>query len=60
MWGSYFSRIEKDGAMTRPFRRGMFNRVGLNIGEPIAPETVTMDGLHTTVAQLMSESARKR
>lgn len=60
LWGSYFSRIEKDGAMTRPFRRGMFNRVGLNIGQPIAPEAVTMDGLQATVAQLMSQTARKR
>ena len=22
LWGSFFSRIEKDGAMVRPFRRG--------------------------------------
>src|SRR5687767_10030057 len=31
LWGSYFSRVEKDGAMVRPFRRGLFNRVGLNV-----------------------------
>ena len=32
LWGSYFSRIEQGGAMVRPFRRGLFNRVGLNVG----------------------------
>jgi len=31
LWGSFFSR--KDGpAMTRPFRRGMFSRIGLVVG----------------------------
>jgi 1-acyl-sn-glycerol-3-phosphate acyltransferase len=60
LWGSYFSRIEKDGAMTRPFRRGMFNRVGLNIDQPVAADAVTMDGLQATVAQLLSQPARKR
>jgi 1-acyl-sn-glycerol-3-phosphate acyltransferase len=29
LWGSYFSRVEKGNAMVRPFRRGMFSRVGL-------------------------------
>ena len=36
LWGSYFSRVEvRDGenvAMVRPFRRGFFSRVGLNVG----------------------------
>lgn len=36
LWGSYFSRIEQGGAMVRPFRRGLFNRVGLNVGQPMA------------------------
>lgn len=30
LWGSFFSRIEKGGAMGRPFRRGLLSRVGLN------------------------------
>ena len=38
LWGSYFSRIEQGGAMVRPFRRGWFNRVGLNVGEPVPPD----------------------
>ena len=32
LWGSFFSRIEKGGAMVRPFRRGFYSRVGLNVG----------------------------
>jgi 1-acyl-sn-glycerol-3-phosphate acyltransferase len=39
LWGSYFSRIEKGNAMVRPFRRGLFNRVGLNVGNALpAPQ----------------------
>src|SRR4029453_11840713 len=34
LWGSFFSRVEQGGAMVRPFRRGLFNRVGLNVGPP--------------------------
>lgn len=36
LWGSVFIRIElvggKPTAMARPFRRGIFNAVGLNVG----------------------------
>ncbi len=32
LWGSYFSRVEKGAAMVHPFRRGVLNRVGLNVG----------------------------
>ena len=54
LWGSFFSRVERDGAMVRPFRRGMFNRVGLNVGEPVAPGQVTPQGLRARVAQLLA------
>ena len=37
LWGSYFSRIEQGGAMVRPFRRGLFNRVGLMWAQPFRP-----------------------
>lgn len=52
LWGSFFSRIEKDGAMVRPFRRGMFSRVGLNVGEALQPEKVQPEILHARVAKL--------
>ena len=54
LWGSYFSRIEKNGAMVRPFRRGVFSRVGLNVGAPIAAGQVQPAVLKDRVAQLLS------
>jgi 1-acyl-sn-glycerol-3-phosphate acyltransferase len=53
LWGSFFSRVE-GAAMTRPFRRGLFSRVGLNVGERIAAEAVTPEGLHHEVGQLLA------
>ena len=53
LWGSYFSRIENGTAMVRPFRRGLFSRVGLVAGEPMAPEQVTPEALRERVAQLL-------
>jgi len=55
LWGSYFSRIEKDGAMVRPFRRGWFNRVGLNVGEAMAASEVQPEGLRERVAGLLAQ-----
>jgi 1-acyl-sn-glycerol-3-phosphate acyltransferase len=40
LWGSFFSRVEKGNAMVRPFRRGIFSRVGLNVGLPMAASAV--------------------
>jgi 1-acyl-sn-glycerol-3-phosphate acyltransferase len=55
LWGSFFSRIEKDGAMVRPFRRGMFSRVGLNVGEAMQPADVQPALLQARVAKLMHD-----
>ena len=58
LWGSFFSRIEeRQGArvaMVRPFRRGLFNRVGLNVGAPLAAPGLTPDGLRERVAALLA------
>jgi 1-acyl-sn-glycerol-3-phosphate acyltransferase len=54
LWGSFFSRVEQGGAMVRPFRRGMFNRVGLNVGEPMAPGNVSPPALRTRIEQLLA------
>jgi 1-acyl-sn-glycerol-3-phosphate acyltransferase len=54
LWGSFFSRIEQGGAMVRPFRRGIFNRVGLNVGTPMAPAQVEPVVLHARVGQLLT------
>jgi 1-acyl-sn-glycerol-3-phosphate acyltransferase len=57
LWGSFFSRVEeRQGervAMVRPFRRGFFNRVGLNVGDPVAASAATPEGLRERVAGLM-------
>jgi 1-acyl-sn-glycerol-3-phosphate acyltransferase/MFS family permease len=54
MWGSYYSRI--GGApMTRPFRRGMYNKVGLVVGQPMSSRDVTTPGLQAEVARLLQE-----
>ena len=54
LWGSFFSRIEEGTAMVRPFRRGVFSRVGLVAGEPVAPADVTPAALRERVGQLLT------
>jgi len=54
LWGSYFSRIEQGGAMVRPFRRGLFNRVGLNVGQPMAQAEVQPALLRERVLRLLA------
>ncbi|WP_247646617.1 1-acyl-sn-glycerol-3-phosphate acyltransferase [Deefgea sp. CFH1-16] len=39
LWGSFFSR--KDGAAMLKMPRGIFSKIGLIVGKPIAPESVT-------------------
>lgn len=58
LWGSYFSRVEErhgeKTAMVRPFRRGWFNRVGLNVGDQLLPSVVTPEVLRQRVAGLLA------
>ncbi len=60
LWGSYFSRIElvggKPTAMSKPFRRGLFNRVALNVGAPVSTKEVQLDALQGRVRALLAES----
>lgn len=56
LWGSTFSRID-GAAMKRPLRRGLFNRIGLVVGEAIPPEQVTPEGLQERVQALLDEPA---
>lgn len=54
LWGSFFSR--KGGpAMTRPLRRGFWNRIALVTAPAVPPEEVTPDGLQAIVAGLRGE-----
>jgi 1-acyl-sn-glycerol-3-phosphate acyltransferase len=59
LWGSFFSRID-GAAMTKPFRRGMFSRVGLAAGAPLAAAQVTPELLRERVQALlaMQDAAR--
>ena len=54
LWGSYFSRAEKGNAMVKPFRRGVFSRVGLNVGDPMAAPVVQPEALQSRVALLLT------
>ena len=54
LWGSYFSRIERGGAMVRPFRRGFYSRVGLNVGPPMACAQVQPTLLREQVQKLLA------
>ena len=54
LWGSFFSRVEEGNAMVRPFRRGVFNRVGLNVGTPVPAPQVEPAGLQASVAKLLA------
>jgi 1-acyl-sn-glycerol-3-phosphate acyltransferase len=53
LWGSYFSRIERGRAMVRPFRRGPFSTVGLEVGEPMAASQASPERLRERVAALL-------
>ena len=54
LWGSFFSRAERGRAMTQPFRRGWFSRVGLVGGAPMAAADVTPDRLRDRVGALLA------
>ena len=57
LWGSYFSRAERVGgkpsAMARPFRRGVFSRVGLQAGPPLDAQGLTPEALQAQVQSLL-------
>ena len=54
LWGSFFSRVEEGSAMVRPFRRGAFSRVGLNVGPAVAAVDVQPVLLRERVATLLA------
>lgn len=53
LWGSFFSRVERGAAMVKPFRRGLWSRVGLVAGEPLPPAGVSPALLRERVARLL-------
>jgi 1-acyl-sn-glycerol-3-phosphate acyltransferase len=54
LWGSFFSRVEQGTAMIRPFRRGLFSRVGLSAGPALAPAGITPEVMRERVALLLA------
>ena len=52
LWGSYFSRAG-GAAMSQPFRRGLFSRIGLVAGPALAPHSVTPASLRAGVENLL-------
>ena len=60
LWGSYFSRIEQGRAMVRPFRRGAFTRVRLEIGEPMPAHEATPEALQHRVQALPDRGPTRR
>nr|WP_221439540.1 MFS transporter [Roseateles oligotrophus] len=53
LWGSFFSRVERGEAMVKPFRRGLFSRVGLVAGTPLKAGEVTLERLRGEIAGLL-------
>ncbi|MDM4768383.1 MFS transporter [Pelomonas sp. SE-A7] len=56
LWGSFFSRVEAGQAMVKPFRRGLWSRVGLQASAPLAAAEVTPELLQTRVGQLLGRA----
>jgi len=54
LWGSFFSRMGGP-AMSKPFRRGILNRLELVVGEPVPPELATPEELQQMVTALRGE-----
>ncbi len=57
LWGSFFSRVEQGTAMVKPFRRGLFSPVGLNVGAALPAAGVSPAALQQRVAALLGEQA---
>jgi hypothetical protein len=41
--------------MTRPFRRGVFSRIGLAVASPLPPEAATPEALQARVLELRGD-----
>jgi len=53
LWGSFFSRIDGP-AMRRPFRRGLFSRVGVVAGAAVPAGQASPAGLRERVGRLLA------
>lgn len=51
LWGSYFSQVD-GAAMKTPFRRGLFSKIALRAGAPLAAAEATPERLQAEVLML--------
>ena len=54
LYGSFFSR-RGGAAMTRPFRRGFFSQIALEVAPPMAPAEATPESLRARVQSLRGD-----
>ncbi|MEX8517522.1 MAG: MFS transporter [Leptothrix sp. (in: b-proteobacteria)] len=54
LWGSTFSRIENGRALAKPLRRGLFNRVGLEVAPALSAADATPEQLRAQVQTLLA------
>lgn len=54
LWGSFFSR-KGDPVISKPSRRGLFSKIALVAGTPVAPAAATPEQLQSLVAELRGE-----
>ncbi len=54
LWGSFFSR-KGGAAMSQPFRRGVFSRIGIHVGEPVPATEARPEKLQDIVATLRGD-----
>lgn len=57
LWGSFFSRVERGRAMSKPFRRGFKSPVRVVAGAAMAPQDVSPQGLRQRVGDLLLQVA---
>jgi len=55
LWGSFFSRRFGGRAMTRPFARGLFSKIGLEAAPAVSPTRVTPESLEADVLAMRGE-----
>ena len=54
LWGSYFSR-KGGSAMSKPFRRGLFNRIALEVGPGVSKTEADPNRLRDTVVAMRGD-----
>ncbi len=54
LWGSFFSR-RGGAAMTKPFRRGVFSKIGLEAGPALSPAEATPEALGARILEMRGD-----